>query len=73
MSRSMSSGRKVSRPAQGKNSGMREDPKWAPAPQPGPTQVSTGSVSKPKPAATGRGNFKPQSAPKSVNTTLPAS
>jgi hypothetical protein len=64
-------GRKVSRPAQGKNSGMREDPKWAPTPQAAPPQVSTGSVSHPK--STGRWNPKPQAAPGQINTTLPAS
>lgn len=64
MPRAMSSGRKVSRPAQGKNSGFKEDPKWSPKPQAAPTKVSTGSVSKPN--STGRWAAKPQAAPKII-------
>ena len=71
MSRSMSNGRKVARPAQGDNKELREDPKWAPKPQPAPRKVSTGSVSKPK-SATAKARFKPQPGPGRINTTVVA-
>lgn len=64
-------GKTVSRPAQGDNKGLREDPKWAPAPQPAPTKVSTGSVSKPK-SPTAKARFKPQAGPGRVNNPGPA-
>lgn len=70
MARNMSNGRKVGRPAQGNNSGFKEDPKWNPKPQPAPPTVSTGTVSKPK--GTGKWRPKPQSAPGSVQNPGPA-
>lgn len=70
MARNMSNGRSVGRPAQGNNSGFKEDPKWSPSSQPAPPVVSTGSVSKPK--STGRWAPKPQSAPGVVSNPGPA-
>jgi hypothetical protein len=58
MARSMSKGRKVSRPAQGDNKEMREDAKWAPKPAPAAKVVSSGSQSKPK-SAGAQARFKP--------------
>jgi hypothetical protein len=59
MARNMSNGRQVARPAQGKNSGFKEDPKWAPTPQPAPPVIGTGTVSKPK----GTGSWRPTLLP----------
>jgi hypothetical protein len=71
MARSMSKGRTVGRPAQGNNSGAKEDPKWSPAPQPAAVVVTQGSVSKPSSAAR-KARFKPQSAPGRVSNPGPA-
>jgi hypothetical protein len=70
MARSMSNGKKVSRPAQGKNSGFKEDPKWSPKPQGGPRVVTQGSVSKPK--ALPKWTPKAQAAPGRVSNPGPA-
>lgn len=73
MARNMSSGRKVGRPAQGNNSQMREDPKWAPKQLPGPTVVSSGTQSKPK-SAGAQARFKPDPVhvSKVISTVGPA-
>ena len=73
MARSMSKGRKVSRPAQGDNKGLREDAKWSPAPQPAATVVSTGSVSKPR-SAGAQATFSPDhvKVTKVINSVGPA-
>lgn len=51
-------GKKVGRPAQGDNKGMREDAKWAPKPQPAAKIVGTGTVSNPK-SAGAQATFRP--------------
>jgi hypothetical protein len=70
MARNMSNGRQVGRPAQGKNSGFIEDPKWSPKPQPAPRVVTQGSVSKPK--ALPKWSPKAQPAPGRVSNPGPA-
>lgn len=72
MARSMSKGRKVSRPAQGDNKELREDPKWAPRPAPAAKVVSSGSVSKPR-SAGAQARFKPDyvKVTKTINNVGP--
>jgi hypothetical protein len=70
MARSMP-GKTVSRPAQGRNSGFKEDPKWSPKAQPAPVKVGTGTVSNPK-SATRKARFKPQGGPGRVSNPGPA-
>lgn len=67
-------GRSVSRPAQGNNSQMREDPKWAPKQLPAPTVVSTGTVTNPK-SAGAQARFKPDPVRVTtvISTVAPAS